>query len=228
MGGDRAPRAARAELRLGDLRRGRLDARAHPRHRRAARQGDAAQARRASDLRRGEPRGDRRGDARLRRAPAFATSSRCAAIRRAASTRPMSRRPTATSRPTTLVSAIKAIGDFEVSVSAYPEKHPQSPNAAARHRDAEAQGRRGRRPRDHAVLLRQQRLFPLPRRRRGGGDHDPDRAGDRAGAEFQADGQLRQARRRERAGLARRTLRGPRRRSRRPAASSPRRSAPSR
>jgi methylenetetrahydrofolate reductase (NADPH) len=27
-----------------------------------------------------------------------------------------------------LVSAIKAIGDFEVSVSAYPEKHPQSPN----------------------------------------------------------------------------------------------------
>ncbi|MGD0642781.1 MAG: methylenetetrahydrofolate reductase [NAD(P)H] [Roseiarcus sp.] len=27
-----------------------------------------------------------------------------------------------------LVAAIKAIGDFEVSVSAYPEKHPQSPN----------------------------------------------------------------------------------------------------
>jgi methylenetetrahydrofolate reductase (NADPH) len=27
-----------------------------------------------------------------------------------------------------LVSAIKAAGDFEVSVSAYPEKHPQSPN----------------------------------------------------------------------------------------------------
>lgn len=27
-----------------------------------------------------------------------------------------------------LITAIKAIGDFEVSVSAYPEKHPQSPN----------------------------------------------------------------------------------------------------
>ncbi len=26
-----------------------------------------------------------------------------------------------------LVAAIKRIGDFEVSVSAYPEKHPQSP-----------------------------------------------------------------------------------------------------
>ena len=31
MGGDPAARAAEAPLRLGDLRRGRLDARAHPR-----------------------------------------------------------------------------------------------------------------------------------------------------------------------------------------------------
>ena len=40
----------------------------------------------------------------------------------------MSRRPTATSRPTISSLAIKANGDFEVSVATYPEKHPQSPN----------------------------------------------------------------------------------------------------
>ena len=43
-------------LRLGHLRRRRLDPRAHPRDRRAAGQGNAAQARRPSDLRRRELR----------------------------------------------------------------------------------------------------------------------------------------------------------------------------
>ncbi len=28
--------------------------------------------------------------------------------------------------PATLLRAIRALGDFEVSVSAYPEKHPES------------------------------------------------------------------------------------------------------
>ena len=39
----------------------------------------------------------------------------------------MSRRPTATRPPPIWSQAIKRIGDFQVSVSAYPEKHPQSP-----------------------------------------------------------------------------------------------------
>ena len=52
VGGDRAARAARAQFRLGDLWRRRLDARAHPRDRRAHPAGDSADAGRASDLRR--------------------------------------------------------------------------------------------------------------------------------------------------------------------------------
>ena len=83
-----------------------------------------------------------------------------------------------------LVAAIKRAGDFEVSVSAYPERHPQSPTLIPRRRGAEAQDRRGRRPRHHPVLFRQLRLLPLSRRRRRGGDRNPDRAWHRAGAEF--------------------------------------------
>ena len=59
--------------------------------------------------------------------PAFATSSRCAAIRRAALDAPYAAPPDGYQSTADLVAAIKAIGDFEVSVSAYPEKHPQSP-----------------------------------------------------------------------------------------------------
>jgi methylenetetrahydrofolate reductase (NADPH) len=41
---------------------------------------------------------------------------------------PYSAPPDGYQRTEDLVAAIKRIGDFEVSVSAYPEKHPQSPN----------------------------------------------------------------------------------------------------
>ena len=85
------------------------------------------EARRASDLRRRlrAPRSARRCAPITARA--CATSSRCAAIRRPASTRLTKRRPTATSRRPISSPTPSAIGDFEVSVSTYPEKHPQSP-----------------------------------------------------------------------------------------------------
>ena len=64
-----------------------------------------------------------------------------------------------------LVAGIKRIADIEVSVSAYPEKHPDSPVGRRRHRHAQGQGRCRRDARDDAVLLREQPLFPLSRPR---------------------------------------------------------------
>ncbi len=72
LGGDRAARAAVAAFRVGDLWRGRLDARAHARDGEAHPQRDRADAGRASDLRRRDARRGRRGGPRLsrcRRAP---------------------------------------------------------------------------------------------------------------------------------------------------------------
>ena len=84
-----------------------------------------------------------------------------------------------------LVGAIrKRHPEIEVSVSAYAERHPESPDWTDRDRQSEAQGRCRREPRDHAVLLRQRPLFGLPRPRRGGRHLDPDRAGHRSGAQF--------------------------------------------
>ena len=53
-----------------------------------------------------------------------------------------------------LTAGIKRIADFEVSVSAYPEKHPEVRNGRSRSRHAGGEGRCGREPRDHAILLR--------------------------------------------------------------------------
>ena len=64
-----------------------------------------------------------------------------------------------------LVSGIKRIADVEVSVSAYPEKHPELGLGRFRHRHAGRQGRRRRDARDHAVLLRERSLLPLSRPR---------------------------------------------------------------
>ncbi len=127
MGSRAAARAARPGLRLGHLRRRRHDARAHPCDGGEASARDDDEARGAPDLRR---RVEGR-DPRRARAPtgkrASATSWRCAAIRRPASTR-LTKRPADGFQSTEeLVAEARRIGDFEVSVGTYPEKHPQSP-----------------------------------------------------------------------------------------------------
>ena len=63
--------------------------------------------------------------------PACATSWRCAAIRRAAPASATRRIPAATATPPISSPASSASRDIEVSVSAYPEKHPDSPSVAA-------------------------------------------------------------------------------------------------
>ena len=57
---------------------------------------------------------------------ACATSWRCAAIRPRASGTPTGRIPEGYASTAELVAGIKRIGDFKVSVSAYPEKHPEA------------------------------------------------------------------------------------------------------
>ena len=54
---------------------------------------------------------------------------------------------------------------YRMSVSAYPEKHPDSPTVERRHRHAQGQGRRRRDAGHDPVLLRERPLFPLSRPR---------------------------------------------------------------
>ena len=76
-------------------------------------------------------------------------------------------------------------GDFEVSVSAYPEKHPDSPTVDADIDMLKAKVDAGASARDHAVLLRERSLLPLSRPRARARHRYPDRAGHPAGAELQ-------------------------------------------
>ena len=124
-------------LRLRDLRRRRLDPRAHPQHRRADRARDAAEARRPSHLRRRDeaPRSTRW--CAPTGTPACATSWRCAATRPAASARAYEPHPGGYGQTCDLVAGIKRVGDFEVSVSAYPGEAPGGGLARRRHRRAE-------------------------------------------------------------------------------------------
>ena len=67
----------------------------------------------------------------LSRRPASATSWRCAAIPSAASATRYAPHPEGYRNAADLVAGIKRIADIEVSVSAYPEKHPDSPSVEA-------------------------------------------------------------------------------------------------
>ena len=159
--------AAWPPLRLGHLRRRRLDPRAHPRHRRPNRS-----ARPRSTPPRTSP-ASRRAAARSTTSPgpigtpASATSSPCAATRpsRAAASR---RTPTAMPMRPNWSPGLKKVAPFEISVAAIPNAIPNSADRGRRSRQSQAQDRRRRRPRDHPVLLLGRLLPPLPRRGRRG------------------------------------------------------------
>ena len=188
---DRPARAAPAELRVGHVRRQRLRRRAQPRDRRAPRRPDVADHRRPRHVRRPAAGDGRRRDPALLGGRACATSSPCAAIRPAASATGTSRIPTATATPPIWSPASSASYDAEISVSAYPEKHPESPTVDADLDMLAAKVDAGADACDHAVLLRQRPLLPLRRSRPRTRHRHPDRAGHHAGAELRADEQLR-------------------------------------
>jgi DNA-binding transcriptional ArsR family regulator len=66
-----------------------------------------------------------------------------------------------------LVRGLKSVADFEISVAAFPEGHPEAPNAAFDLENLKAKTRRWRRPCDHSVLLRYRCVPAFPRSLRG-------------------------------------------------------------
>ena len=60
--------------------------------------------------------------------------------------------------PSDLVRGLSRCADFEISVAAYPEGHPETPAVEADLANLQAQARRRREPRHHAVLLRYRRV----------------------------------------------------------------------
>ncbi len=105
-----------------------------------------------------------------------------------------------------LVAGIKRrYPDIEVSVSAYPEKHPESTRLRRRHRHAAGQGRRRRGAGHYAGVLRQRSVPALPRPRARPRHQDPGRARHHADAQFQAGARLRHQGRHHGAGRGWRT-----------------------
>lgn len=62
-----------------------------------------------------------------------------------------------------LVKLLRSVADFDISVAAYPEVHPEAKSAQADLINSEAQNRCGREPRHHPILLRCGTLPALPR-----------------------------------------------------------------
>ena len=188
MGGDPPAGAAQPDLRLGDLRRRRLDARAHPRHRGAQLKKETGiDAGRAPHLRRRDPGRDRRRIARaywdagirhivaLRGDPPASMGGSYTAASRRLRQRHRAGRP-----------ASAKIGDFEISVAALSRTPPgESPDAdhdidvLKRKVDAGADARITQFFFDADGFLR------FRDRVRGGRRHMSDRAGHHAGDELQ-------------------------------------------
>ncbi len=124
---------------------------------------------------------------------ACAISWRCAATRSAAPGERYAPHPGGYLNAADLTGGIKRIAPIEVSVAAYPEKHPDSPSVEADIDMLKAKIDAGATPRHHPVLLRQRPLFPLPRPRARARNRHPDRARHSAGAELQPDARLRRS-----------------------------------
>ncbi len=203
MGDHQAARAAFAGFRLGDLRRRRVDAGAHPFHHRPDPEGDRPAAGRASDLRRRRARRDRRHRrplSRDRRPPHRGAARRSARRHRHAPMPHPSRR----------------LPDLGRSRRRHQAAHRRYRSVGLR-LSGEASGKpRLRRRHRHA---RRPRSTPaptapsprcsstttstsLPRPGSRPRHHDPDRARHHADAQFQAGAQFRHPRRHQRAGLA--------------------------
>ena len=119
--------------------------------------------------------------------PACATSWRCAAIRPAALGERYAPHPGGYRNAADLVAGIKRIADIEVSVSAYPEKHPDSPSVDADIDMLKAKVDAGASRAITQFFFDNEPLFPLSRPRARPRHRHPDRARHPAGAEFQAD-----------------------------------------
>ncbi len=161
---DRAARPAQPQLRLGHLRRRRLDPGAHPQHRVAPGARDRPEARRPPHLRgRHQGRG-RRGGARLsrgRRAPHRGHARRPGGTASATAYAAHPGGLRALLRPRRRHQAHRRLrGLGPVGLSGAPTRG-RFPRPGSRR--AEGQGRLRRRPRHHPVLLRQRPVLPLPR-----------------------------------------------------------------
>ena len=144
--------AAGAGIRLGHLRRRRQHPGAHARDGGAHRRARPASCRPPISPASARPA---RRWTRWRAAtgtPASATSSRCAATCPAAAG--MQPHPGGYAYAADLVAGLKRVADFEISVAAYPETHPDGAERRRRPRQPQAQARCRRDPRHHPVFLR--------------------------------------------------------------------------
>ena len=182
----------RAALRLGHLRRRRLDPRAHPRDgARASAHETAPGAGGPSDLRR-RRRATRstRSRATIGR-PASAISWRCAAIRRPGSAAPTRRIPAATPMPPTWWPASSASPISRSASRPIPRPIPRRRSAGHDLDNLKRKLDAGATPRDHPVLLRRRRVPALPRPRAAPAGIDrADRAGHPAGDQFRPGGEV--------------------------------------
>ena len=226
MVGARPVGAARSDLRLGHLRRRRQRRRGD--HRRAAcnRRGYEPAARRSSDRASGAPATRSTRRSRATGTPASRTSSRCAAT--CPEGAPFEPHPGGYASSIELIEAVAPSRPVRDQRRRLPRAAPRFAVCRQGSRVARAQGRRGRDPRDHAVLLRHRRDREAARPDRSR-RHRPDaRTGDHAGDQLRrcrADGEPLQ---RRHPGLAGGPFRGTRRRSPDADDSSPRSSRPSR